>query len=80
MIDLQIIGLLFRFFDFQLPSLFGHKYMDQISSRGEEIIRFLVFRLIFFISSSLLFSVVFSSVDPNSTSKEILLYLVPFCP
>ena len=31
-------------------------------------------------SSSLLFSVVFSNVNPNSTRKEILLYLVSFCP
>ena len=31
-------------------------------------------------SSSLLFSVVFSNVNPNSTRKEILLYLLSFCP
>ena len=31
-------------------------------------------------SSSLLFSVVFLNVNPNSTRKEILLYLVSFCP
>ena len=31
-------------------------------------------------SSSLLFSVVFSNVNPNSTRKEILLYLVSFYP
>ena len=31
-------------------------------------------------SSSLLFSVVFSNVNSNSTRKEILLYLASFCP
>ena len=31
-------------------------------------------------SSSLLSSVVFSNVNLNSTRKEILLYLVSFCP
>ena len=38
------------------------------------------FQIDFLTSSSLLFSVVFSNVYPNSTRKKILLYLVSFCP
>ena len=38
------------------------------------------FQIDFLTSSSLLFSAVFSNVNPNSTRKEILLYLVLFCP
>ena len=65
-------------FDLPLSPLFGR---NRISSRGEEVIWFLAFRLIFLhTSSSLLFSVLFSNVSRNSTRKEILLYLVSFCP
>ena len=53
-------------------------YNFHFSSHGEEINWFLVFRLIFYVRSSLLFSVVFSNVSRYSTRMEILLYMHGF--
>ena len=52
--------------------------MDRISSWANYSIS--CFQIDFLMSSSLLFSVVFSNANLNSTRKEILLYLVSFCP
>ena len=64
-------------FDLPLSPLFGR---NRISSREEEVIWFLAFRLIFTYEFFAFIFRSFSNVSRNSTRKEILLYLVSFCP
>ena len=66
-------------FDLPLSPLFGCN-RSRISSHGEEVIWFLAFRLIFTYEFFAFIFVLFSNVSRNITRKEILLYLVSFCP
>ena len=62
-----------------LTTLVFLSQLCNISSHSEDLISFLVFKLVF-TCLLLLFYIVFSNVSGYSTRMEILLYLVSTCP